>query len=256
MSPAGMLNILAGQNAFVTAAFISFAVTFAVRKPALSGISWAVLTMKPHLGLIAIPMVLVRKQWNVILYGAIAFGILIAATITVWGLDPWKGFFTFTTYQQRFVLEDWRGLMLMLVPTAFMQGRVLNLGTQGAYMLHAVVALIATYLAIRAWPGKDWDVRDYLTWFVLSTFLILPYSFLYDLVIFQIVLALWYRQAEQLFLIRKPYADAIWMFCWILPLLSPVLLAYTFIQITPILLAFMLWQRGTAKRQGLAQQPA
>lgn len=244
-SPAGVLNIIAGQNGFIIAALTIFALAFATHRPALSGLSWAILTIKPHLGILALPMLFFQRGWSVILSGAIAFSFLVVITIFAWGIDPWVSFLTYTTNQQRVVLETWGGLMYLIVPTGFMQGRVLGLDPLGAYVLHAVVAVIGLFLAARAWPKCKDDLRLTITWFVISTFLILPYSFLYDLVIFQIVLVLWHRDADKLFGLTQKYADYLWIFCWFAPILSWAIVDATLVQVMPPLLAFMLWQIGS-----------
>ncbi len=56
LSPAGALNILAGQNGFIVGALIVFACVHLTRRPILAGLSWAILTMKPHLGIVALPL--------------------------------------------------------------------------------------------------------------------------------------------------------------------------------------------------------
>ncbi|MBO9411844.1 MULTISPECIES: glycosyltransferase family 87 protein [unclassified Ruegeria] len=247
LSPAGILNFIGGQNGNFTASFIVFAFAFAKRRPIIAGVSWAILTIKPHLGVLAVPMLIARRQWSVICAGSAVFLFILGVSVWAWGFEPWELFFTHTVDQQQRVLEEWGGLMLALVPTGFMQGRVLGLSADWAYRLHAVYAVVGILLAIRAWPKDAENVRLGLTWFVLSTFLILPYSFLYDLVIFQIVLALWHKDGGELFRSKRMDPDFFWVICWLSPVLSLVLVELTNLQVLPLLFAFLLWKLGNTR---------
>lgn len=243
-SPAGGLNILAGQNGFFTGALIVFAFIFAQSASALSGLSWALLTVKPHLGIIALPYLFLNRQWRVILSGGIFFLLLVGATIATWGLEPWISFFTYTADQQRIVLEEWTGILNYTVPTGFMQGRLLGLSSSNSYLLHAVFAGLAIGLAIRAWQKMEGNDRHALTWYVVTTFLVLPYSFLYDMVVVQIVLALWIRDPRNLFGTGELVARFLWLFAWLSPLVSMMIAWLSDVQTIPFVLLLMLWGLG------------
>lgn len=247
LSPAGVLNLVAGQNGYVTAALMTLAFAFAAQRPAISGLNWAILTMKPHLGLVALPLLFFNRQWRVIIFGGTAFLLLVGSTLVVWGVEPWKQFLSYTTRQQRVVLENWDGLMYFIVPTGFMQGRLWGIEISSSYILHALIAGVGTWLAWRAWPDRATELRRLLTWFVVTTFLILPYSFLYDLVVFQIVLVLWIKDPEALFILKPSTSRILWKLFWMLPFLSFSVADTTSIQIGPIVFAFMLWRLGSGE---------
>lgn len=84
-------------------------------------------------------------------------------------------------------------------------------------------------------------MRDWLIWFALGSFAILPYSFVYDMVIFQAVLAFWRNDPECLFGLKtQKAAEWLWIFSWMLPFASTVIAGAAAIQITPLFLLFML----------------
>ncbi|PRY76000.1 uncharacterized protein DUF2029 [Yoonia maritima] len=249
LSPAGLLNIIAGQNGFITASLLCFAFCYSQRSVVRSGVSWALLTFKPHLGIVAIPMLIVRHEWRLIGCGAIAFGLLVFATVLVWGTEPWNMFFSITAEQQRLVLENWRGAINLLVPTGFMQGRMFNFGTGDAYLLHAAYALVAVLLSIRALPLRDVCVRSWLTWFTLTTFSVLPYYFLYDLVVFHIMLAMYVRDPEKLFGLSPKASELAWAFMWLMPVIGTVIALVLSVHLFPLLLLCMLWQQRLLRHQ-------
>lgn len=243
-SPAGLANIIAGQNGFITASLLTFAFVFAAQKPVVAGFNWALLTVKPHLGLVALPLLVVNGQWKVIGVGAVVFACFVGSTLVMWGFEPWVQFLNYTTRQQQMVLENWDGLLVKTVPTAFMQGRNWELGVPSAYMLHAFFTCIGVWLAIRAWPDRNASLRRRLTWFVITTFLILPYSFIYDLVVFQIALILWIRDPAALFVMKRSTSRILWKLFWLLPLLSIFVVIVLSIQLVPIVFAFIPWRLG------------
>ena len=248
LSPASVLCLLAGQNGTFIAAFVLFASAAATKGwPVLGGISWALAAVKPHLGLLALPMLLGRRDYRVIGAGAASLGAVIAATVWRYGLAPWEHYFTVTLKQQIWVIEVWYGALELFMPTFFMQGRLLGLGTGGAYGLHAAAAALAAILLVRAWPGRGGDLRHWLTWFTLGTFLLLPYSFLYDFVIYQAALAFWARSPEQLLAMRPGVAAGlIWSLAWSAPYLALLLVAGFGVQCLPILLLLLLWRLGSS----------
>ncbi|MDO6591268.1 MULTISPECIES: glycosyltransferase family 87 protein [Rhodobacterales] len=254
-SPAGMLNILAGQNGYFTASLITLAIVYAAQKPKIiSATSWAMLTIKPHLGLVALPMLVAQRNFYIIIMGGVCLIPLIGVSIVMWGVEPWYLFFDYTVAQQRLVIENWRGFIYVLVPTGFMQGRMLSFDTGIVYFFHAVYAITAAFLSVRAWPGRKADHRLWLAWFVVSTFIMLPYSFLYDLVVFQVVLALYAAQPEKLFYISKKWSQWLWMLGWLLPILTIPIVFVLKLQVLPLFLLFTLWRLGVAKRSETALQ--
>lgn len=249
LSPAVTVNLLAGQNGTYTAGLLLLALVLAERRRWLgAGLCWALLTVKPHLGLLALPMVLLRRQWRIVAAGAICLSVIVALTLALYGAEPWQLFFTETTAQQRVVVEQWRGLLLKLMPTTFIAGRLAGLETGTAYLLHGGVAVLTLLLLWRSWPGQGGTLRDWITWFSLGTFLLLPYSFYYDLVILQVMLVLWVGEPRALFPTRsQAVAQIAWYAAWFLPYLCYLAAFAWSLQPAPVLLLLMLSGRVMAR---------
>ena len=254
LSPAGAWNLVAGQNGFFLAAFIVFAVQAGHRGATVpSSVSWALATIKPHLGLLALPMVLGQRRYAVLVGTALGVCVLVGLSVLLYGADPWVKFFEVTSAQQRDVAETWRGQLLYTMPTAFMQGRLLDLPLAWSYGLQGFVAVLGVWLLWRAWPGQGGTSRDWLTWLVIGTFVMLPYSFVYDMVLLQFALALWGRDPESLLRMQdKNKAMFVWGLVWMSPLILVFVAVFTKIQFGPILLLWLLWRLGEARPDSTA----
>lgn len=82
-----------GQNGLLTAALFGAAVTFLDRRPALAGICFGLLTIKPQLGPL-IPIALaVAGRWTAFASAAVTALLLAGVSALVLGLDAWVAFF-------------------------------------------------------------------------------------------------------------------------------------------------------------------
>lgn len=254
LSPAAILSMLSGQNGpFVAALMVAAVVWGAGGRIHRAGLAWAALAAKPHLGVAVLPMLLAQRRFGVIATGALYLALAVGLTALAYGGEMWTRFLTATSAQQRHVLEVWDGILLYIMPTLFVQGRLWELGLGAAYALHAAGALATVVLLVRAAPAARDDVRGWLTWLTLGTFLLLPYSFLYDLVVLQLVLALWQREPGRLFALREGFvARLLWAVAWLVPVLAIPSAAYLSIQPVPFLLLFLLWRRAVARQRATA----
>jgi hypothetical protein len=243
-SPPATANLLAGQNGFYSAALLVLALvcSHAGRKwPA--ALSWAALTLKPHLGLMALPLLLKAKRYGVILLTGLVTLLMIAVTGILFGFENWYRFLTDTAAIQRLVMESLGGLGVLVMPTWFIQARIFNFPMPWCYGLQAVMALPAIWFLWRSLPSEKSDVRDWLTWSVLGLYCLLSYYFIYDLVAFAVMLALWAREPEKLF--DLPYAvlaRGCWLLFWLLAYLTALIVQYRHIHIAPLFMLWLLWR--------------
>jgi len=107
-APAVLVNLLDGQNGFLTTALLVLGLR-ACRRPALAGLCFGALTLKPQLGLL-LPLVLaLTRQWRTILWAAATALLLAALSAACFGLEPWRVFLTANASQLRVLLE--RGIL-------------------------------------------------------------------------------------------------------------------------------------------------
>lgn len=101
-------------------------------------------------------------------------------------------------------------------------------------------------LLVRAWPDKVADKRYWISWFAIGSYLLLPYSFMYDFMLFQVILLMWRDDLTELFKVKnEEMAQGIWIFLWMSPLIFVAVVAITKIQFMPLVLLWLLWNLGS-----------
>jgi Glycosyltransferase family 87 len=217
--PAVLVNLIAGQNAMLTAAILGGGLTLMRRQPRLAGLILGLMVIKPHLAL-AVPIALVvSRRWTVLGFAALSASALIALSTGLFGWGVWHGFIANLATGRR-VLEDG------LVPfskflSAFALARMLGAGLAAAYAVQCLSAGAALGVMIRAQmrrasPGVECAL------IVLASLLITPYLLLSDIVILVFplawLLADWAREGF------PPWSKVLLLLGYLLPVLN---LAYS-----------------------------
>jgi alpha-1,2-mannosyltransferase len=142
----------------------------------------------------------------------------------------------------------------MMMPTVFMNARIAHLpldvawALQGAASLAAVAAVVWTY-----WRRRDPVLSVAL--FVTATFVVTPYAFNYDMVVFGWVIALLRERGGE------PFDDRLAMAVWTLPVTAMLLGLFGIPGSAAVLAAFavrLLWRLkiGEAARAAPADPAA
>ncbi|WP_299891603.1 glycosyltransferase family 87 protein [uncultured Ruegeria sp.] len=249
LSPAGVWNIFAGQNGFFISSLMMIAVALKLKnRNVAAGLTWAMVAIKPHLGLCVLPMLVGQRRLRVIVWGAVFLAGAIALTAFFYGFEVWRLFLAVTSKGQVHVIETWEGPVQWMMPSPFMQGRLLDFGVGQSYLFHIAFALICAVLLILRWPGRSQSLSRWILWLVLGTLLLLPYSFVYDLVMLQFAAAMWFERDRNLFSgraqRREPIVIAI---VWLLPILSALGALAFRVQFAPFFLLFVLYHLPPTK---------
>jgi hypothetical protein len=139
------------------------------------------------------------------------------------------------------ILTQGQGIFTMMMPTVFMNARIAHLplhvawALQGAVSLAAVAAVVWTY-----WRRRDPVLSVAL--FVAATFLVTPYAFNYDMVVFGWVIALLRERGGE------PLDDRLAMAVWTLPVTAMLLGLFGIPGSAAVLAAFavrLLWRLKT-----------
>ena len=175
-----LLGIETAQNGLFTAAFLLLGVAWARSRVILAALAFALLTTKPQLGVLIPLWMLAERNWRLLTSTTVATALFVGLSIAVFGADAWVGYIESTIPYQQFVLTDWQGIFLPMMPTPFGAGRVLGFDASTAYLLHWTVAafslVLVGVLLIRL---EDAGLR--LLAVVSGTFLVSPYAFSYDM---------------------------------------------------------------------------
>lgn len=180
--PATVVNMWAGHFGFLIGALALYGWRRAQTDPLRSGLAFAVMTVKPHIGIL-VPLVLaMKRQWKTALWAAAGTGALVGLSILAFGLWSWSTWLSSTLGFQAGLIE-----IIPTQPYSYMMptsGRMLYALTRdsGIVMLGQIV--IALYaVAVMIWAHKRGvPIRDLGLLSIIAIPLILPYSFNYDMV--------------------------------------------------------------------------
>ena len=171
LTPAATINIWNGHYGFILGGLWLLFFRNLDPHPRRAGVFAALLTFKPHLGLMVAASSLRRR--TTLVSGIIATIAIVLLSGEAFGWDTWGAFLTDTTAAQLHLLERGASVFYFrLMPSAYVAfGR----GTGGlvAQLLFAgaAVALLTRY--------RRWDAFSAAT----ATFVIVPYCFNYDMTV-------------------------------------------------------------------------
>ena len=237
--PSTLLNISYGQNGFLSVICLGGGLVLLDRSPAVAGIFLGFMTYKPHLALL-IPIALAAgRRWKPLLAMLVTSGGLMGASALLFGIDVWGAFF-------QKVLVMLKGLQggqisaAITLPLGKMPTVLSAMKLFGADFLTVAVIQVIIGLAIVAIVGWVWQSKASPAMrsavLVLGTFLVTPYSFVYDNILIAIALAClgWegytkgWLQGEKV--------------CLFLAWIAPIYLSfyYCWLLIAPIVLLFIM----------------
>ena len=100
LAPSGFVNILLGQNGFITTALAVAGFAVLPQRAVVAGIMFGLLTFKPQLGIL-IPIALIAmRQWSAMAAAAVTAALLLGLTHVSYGGDVWLQFWQSTMPHQ------------------------------------------------------------------------------------------------------------------------------------------------------------
>ncbi|MEG3617959.1 glycosyltransferase family 87 protein [Magnetovibrio sp. PR-2] len=216
--PAVAINVIHGQNGFITAGLFGVALIQLDRRPVLSGIAFGLLAYKPHFGLL-IPLVLALSgRWRTFSAATVTVLVLSAVVTALFGVQVWPAFFDSTTFTREVVLEG-GALPWFKQQSIFGAVRLWGGGMVAAYAAQAVALVVAGAATLWLWkqPVRQ-DLKS--AGLVCAALLVSPYVLDYDFVLLALAIAWTVRHGLQTsFLAWEKTALA---FVWGAPLISRV----------------------------------
>ncbi|WP_018265159.1 glycosyltransferase family 87 protein [Methylosinus sp. LW4] len=186
--PATLVNLGHGQNGFLTAALLGFGFLALPQRPALAGVSFALLAYKPQFAL-ALPVALiVGGYWRALASAAAALLVTTLASLLVFGPESWIAFAQNLDVTRDLVVE--RGAAgFPKIQSVFAAARLLGADIGTAYAAQALVT--TTTLAALVWLWRSGaDYRAKAAGAIVATFLTTPYCLDYDMTALAPALAL------------------------------------------------------------------
>ena len=183
LAPAVTLNIWTGQNGFLTTALLLGGLLQLDRRPILAGVLFGILTVKPQLGILLPVMLVLTGRWRTIAAAAATIVVLVAATSLAFGPHVWTAYLEDAMPVQKKAIVLNSGIYMLHMPSLFMNVRIAGYPVSVAYAAQAILSAVT--LAAVVWTY--WRRRDpvlSMSFLICATFLVTPYSFNYDMVIF------------------------------------------------------------------------
>ena len=244
LGPGTLTNLFFAQTGALTAAFFLGALLLAQRWQIAAGTMAALLTIKPHLGLLLPISLLAAGRWKAIVV-AIAIALLTAIATSAWfGWDVYPLYFAKTLPVMRTIMEapfptsyQANGI------TVFLAARAAGASTTVAYMAQAAAAIFAGLATWRLWRGSCPDPLLRVAMTACLALLATPYGYSYDMVVFTFACAVLFDRAD--WKLRPALA-----ICWLWPSLTPFVTASVF-PISPAVIVLALavaWAQLAATR--------
>jgi hypothetical protein len=185
--PMLFVNMMVGQNGFLTAALIGGTLYLLPTRPVLAGVCLGLLSYKPQYGLL-FPIVLIAAgHWRVFISAGVTAVLLAFASWLAFGTESWQAFFHWLPLSsQAFLTEGraaWWKLQSLLALVRYLGG-----ADQLAWALQWILtASVAAVLALmwRSRVSYTLKAAALATGTLLST----PYLYMYDMMVLAIPIA-------------------------------------------------------------------
>ena len=239
LSPASIICLQSGQNGWYTTAL--FLAAISASTPAGRGISAAILSCKPQIGILLPIIYMIQRQWKTIIYTIIFTTTLIGATIACYGIGVWNDFFHKTSPFMREIMEEIyqpheHKMYFYMATTPYSFLKWAGMHTQQALYMQIPISIIVLGINIYQWSpkrinttiGKHIAVATSL----ISISLITPYSFTYDTIPAMISILIILTQRHTL---RTPtWIYPLYIIGWISPPISTIISLFNYMPIEPL----------------------
>ena len=214
--PAVAINLMHGQNGFLSAGLVGLGAAMLPRRPIAAGAVLGLLAYKPQLAL-AVPVALAAgRHWRALVAAAATVGAMVAVTLAVLGPEPWRGFIADLAFARKVILEA-GGLESYKLQSAFAAARLLGAPLPLAYAAQATASGLVLAGLAWLWHGHH-DPRLKLAGLALAGLLVSPYALDYDMMLVGVALAAMIGAFYDRVL--PPYAASLMALAWVMPLLA------------------------------------
>jgi alpha-1,2-mannosyltransferase len=263
LAPATIVNLWCGQTGFLVAVFLVGGLASLDRRPFLAGVLFGMLSIKPQLGLLLPVMLVLTRRWRTIAAAAATAAALVAAASLAFGPKVWTDYIHDALPTQTEVVVRTFEHFMVSMPTVFMNARVAGFPMPVAVAAQIVVAAMAVAAVVWTFRRRREPVLSNML-LVTATFLVTPYAFNYDMVVFGWVAMKLLARSD-----NEGWDYTLMLAVWATPFLTiPLGMAGLAVSVLPILalagrLAWRIWkaeQASDASRafpaEGALPQPA
>jgi hypothetical protein len=178
-APAALVNIIIGQNGFVTAGLAGFALLSLNCRPILAGVLVGLLVVKPQLAMLFPIALVAASSWRTIASAAATVTLLCAGSALAFGPQMWIAFWHSLGTSQWLI--DSGAVTWGQIPTAYIAALSLGAPRAMAEGLQAISAIAATTCVWRAWRNPDAPFEAKAAVLLVGSLMVSPYLSYYDL---------------------------------------------------------------------------
>jgi len=226
-APAGLITLIDGQNALLTASLAGFALVWLEPRPVAAGILVGLLAVKPHLALLFPLALLAEGRWRSIAAAAATVLALSAASLAAFGWASWAAFLDHVPLT--LAMGEQGAVPWGTMPTPYVFALSLGMPAIVASVLQGAVALFAAGCVWRVWRRRGAPFEAKAATLAAGSLLVWPYLFYYDLTWAALALA-WLVTLG----LRHGFARGereIFLFAWLAPALMPPVHLLTAVQL-------------------------
>jgi hypothetical protein len=215
--PASLVNVLTGQNAFLSAALMIGGVRLLERWQRVGGAVLGLLVYKPQLYVLVPVALAAARAWRGLAASLLSAALLVAASAAAFGVPAWLLWFARVVRAGDPALATWFGDTFLRGYSLYVSARLLGLSDAAAGAVQAAGALAAAAAVWLVFRGqRDGDAR--LAVLLVAAIVATPHLQAYDTVLLAAaIIFLWPQDQRGIGL----GAFALFGGVWVLPFLRP-----------------------------------
>ena len=257
--PGTLLNVLFGQNGFISGIFWEEDWYSLIHFPLGAGCLFGLLCYKPPLAVLVLAALIFGRYWKTLIAALVTLSLLSGASLMAFGYQAWLAYFQVQALPMH--LLELGGASWGIMSTCFAAMLSAGSGVRTAYLVQGAVMLAV--LAAVAWVWRQrlsLPIRGAVL--VLGTLLFTPYAFVYDLALLALPLGWLWEEGHRRG--RWPGELLLLWFGWLMPYAAMMLwndlnIFNGKLQLAPlILLALFLLSLARARialKQAESQKP-
>ncbi len=187
-APALVANVLVGQNGFLTAALIGFALVLLEKRPVFAGICLGILTYKPHFGILFPIALIAAGHWRAFFAAAVTALLLVLASLLAYGVEPWLAFARWLPVTSQTFLSEGQA-EIEKMQSVFALLRTLGAPEWAAWIAQGALSSAIAFGIWNVWKKPEIDFALKAAALAIGVLLATPYIYLYDMVTITITMA-------------------------------------------------------------------
>ena len=234
--PGTFQNIVHGQNGFLSTALLGGGLLLLENFPLMAGILFGLLSYKPHFAILVPIALAAGKYWKALaamFISSICF-ILLSGIVLGWG--TWIAFYNNISSPIMILIQE-KSLWIKM-PTTFASFLLAGYNLSLAGALHGFVMFGTAIIVAWVWYREaPFYIRG--SALISGILLFTPYAYYYDLSLLALPLA--WLGWKNFTVGWKLTGNSLLIIIWLLPIIAPAIAIALGIQISPILIAFLLF---------------